>query len=347
MSVLRRLGARVPVMAAPMAGGPSTPALVAAVGEAGGVGALGGAYLTPAALEAACADVRARTSAPFAVNLFVPTPTPEVTPAALALATAELGPFHTRLGLAAPALPVRFEEEFGAQFEVVLRVRPALFTFTFGRLEERRVRALQAAGVLVAGTATNADEARQLAEDGVDAIVAQGAEAGGHRGGWTHGGEGALERTLQLVRAISAVTRVPVIASGGLMSADDVRAALAAGALDVACGTAFLLAREAGTSAPYRAALRAAARAGHAQTALTRAFSGRAARGLRNAFMDAVRSPLPYPAQNALTRPLRTAGAQAGDAGVLSLWAGEGAARVLEASAAEILAALTPAERPG
>ncbi|WP_034384702.1 nitronate monooxygenase family protein [Deinococcus sp. YIM 77859] len=334
--LMERLGLRVPVIQAPMAGGPTTPELVAAVSQAGGLGSLGAAYLTPAQLREAGEGVRSRTARPFAVNLFVPEPPPPVTEAEVTAAVADLAPLYAELGLPPPTLPERVQEDFGAQVEAVLELRPAVFSFTFGRLGTAELASLHAAGILVMGTATGVEEARALAADGVDAVVAQGGAAGGHRGGWWHD-----ERadTLALTRAVAQAISLPVIAAGGLMDAADVRAALNAGASLAQCGTAFLRAAEAGTSRPYRAAL---ATAQPGQTTLTRAFSGRTARGLANRVTAEVRHPLPYPLQNALTRDLRTAAAKAGRAEFLSLWAGEGAHRGQEGSAAQLLAGLWP-----
>lgn len=331
-----RLRLRVPVVQAPMAGGVTTPELVAAVSEAGGLGSLGAAYLTPGQIAEAGAAVRALTERPFAVNLFIPAPLPDVTPAEVAAAVADLAPLHAELGLAPPTLPERVQEDFGAQFQAVLALRPAVFSFAFGQLGVQRIAALRAAGILALGTATGVAEARAVAADGVDAVVVQGRAAGGHRGGWTHD-----ERadTLALTRAVARAVNVPVIAAGGLMGAADVRAALEAGASLAQCGTVFLRASEAGTSVPYRAALAAA---GPGDTTLTRAFSGKAARGLANRVTASVGRPLPYPFQNALTRELRGAAARAGRAEFLSLWAGEGVHRGRNGMAAELLESLWP-----
>lgn len=333
---MRRLGLRVPVVQAPMAGGISTPELAAAVSEAGGLGSLGAAYLTPAQIAEAGAAVRARTGRPFAVNLFIPSPVPTVTPEEVAAAQADLAPLHAELGLPAPALPERVQEDFGAQFRAVLELRPAVFSFAFGRLGAVERAALRERGILTVGTATGLEEARALAADGVDAVTVQGAAAGGHRGGWA---QDDLADTLALTRAVAAAVKLPVIAAGGLMDAADVRAALEAGASLVQCGTAFLRAREAGTSVPYRSALAAA---GPGETVLTCAFSGRPARGLANRVTAEVACPLPYPLQNALTRELRTTATRANRAEFLSLWAGEGYSRGHGGTAVEILRTLWP-----
>lgn len=330
---LQKLGLQRPVILAPMAGGISTPALVAAVSEAGGLGSLGAAYLTPQQISAEIAAVRGLTKRPFAVNLFAPQALPQVTSEQIAAAEANLAPLHAALNLAPPKLPAQVEEDFAAQFEAVLEAGPAVFSFAFGRLERSRLEALRARGILTIGTATSLPEAQILESDGVDAVVLQGGAAGGHRGGWQRDD---LADTLDLVRAAQSLS-LSVIAAGGLMTAEAVQAALGAGAELVQCGTAFLRAAEAGTSAPYRAAL-AAAQAG--QTTLTRSFSGRLARGLANTVTQEVQEPLPYPYQNALTRPMRSAAATANRAEFLSLWAGEHFWQGREGPAAEILVGL-------
>ncbi len=331
---MERLGLRAPVVQAPMAGGPSTPELAAAVSEARGLGSLGAAYLTPGQITEAGAAVRALTTRPFGVNLFIPEPLPEVTNAEVEAAMAELAPLHSELGLPPPTLPGQVREDFGAQFRAVLELRPAVFSFAFGRLGIREIGVLRSLGTLVIGTATGVEEARLLALDGVDAVVVQGGAAGGHRGGWLHD---ELADTLALIRAVASAVDLPVIAAGGLMDAADVRAALEAGASLAQCGTAFLRAAEAGTSAPYRGAL---ASAGPGQTTLTWAFSGRMARGLANRVTAQVQRPLPYPLQNALTRELRSAAVRAHRPEFLSLWAGEGVWRGRAGTAAELLAGL-------
>ncbi|MFC3834929.1 MULTISPECIES: NAD(P)H-dependent flavin oxidoreductase [Deinococcus] len=333
-AVLERLGLTVPIVLAPMAGGVGTPALVAAVSQAGGLGSIGAAYLTPEQITAHGQAVRAHTDRPFAVNLFAPLPVPTVSADQVAGACAELAPFHASLGLPAPALPEHVQEDFETQFAAVVALQPAVCSFAFGRLVPAHLSQLRRAGILAVGTATSVTEARVLEADGVDAVVVQGGGAGGHRGGWQ---EDALADTVALTRAAVNAVRVPVIAAGGLMTAADVRAVLGAGATLAQCGTAFLLADEAGTSAAYRAALTVGG-----ETVLTTAFSGRTARGLANAVSREVHTPLPYPHQNALTRPLRAAGAAAGRADVLSVWAGTGYAQATAAPAASILARLTP-----
>jgi nitronate monooxygenase len=224
---------------------------------------------------------------------------------------------HRELGLPEPSLPILPPDPFRAQLAAVIEAKPAAFSFTFGIPDAEAMAALRAAGIGTLGTATSLREGHLLAKAGVDAAIAQGAEAGAHRG--TFAGEDAPVLTLDLVRDLASHLTVPVIAAGGIMTGNDVARAVRAGAEAVQMGTAFLACDEAGTSAPYREAL---LHAHGEQTVLTRAFSGRAARGLRNAFIDRVGERdeliLPYPIQNSLTRPMRAAAAAKGNAEYLS-----------------------------
>ncbi|HMC35725.1 MAG TPA: nitronate monooxygenase, partial [Myxococcales bacterium] len=197
---------------------------------------------------------------------------------------------------------------------------------------------VRARGAAILGTATTIEEARLLARAGVDAIVAQGSEAGAHRGTFAAPFEASMVPTLDLVSGTAKEIEVPVIASGGLMDGRDIAAALRAGAAAVQLGTAFLACPESGASEAYKKAILAA---GRDTTVITRAYSGRPARGLKNAFIERLEGKedtiLPYPVQNALTRPMRTAAARRGEAGYLSLWAGQGVARARSLPAAELV----------
>ncbi len=217
---------------------------------------------------------------------------------------------------------------------MVLNLKPAVFSFVFGRLTTDQVAALKANDIFCIGTANSLKEAKLLAKDGVDAVIVQGRAAGGHRGGWQ---EDHLTDTSVLTSAAARNLNIPVIATGGIMSYGDIRAALNAGASLVQCGTAFLRANEAGTSAPYRAAL-----SSNIQTVLTRNFSGRPARGLKNAVTDAIHHPMPYPYQNALTRSMRATAVEADKSELLSLWAGEGYQQAIAAPVNLIMERLWP-----
>jgi nitronate monooxygenase len=248
---------------------------------------------------------------------------------------------HAALGLPPPDLPTLPPDPYPAQLEAVLDARPPIFSFTFGVPDPDAMARLKSRGIMIIGTATTADEARLLTDAGVDAIVAQGSEAGAHRGTFASPFEDAMVPTLELVRQVRARVATPVIASGGLMDGHNIASALAAGAAAVALGTAFLACPESGASGAYKRAVLAADKD---TTVVTRAFSGRPARGLKNEFIARLegkqRIILPYPAQNALTRAMRSAAAARGDAGFLSLWAGRGVARARALPAGELVRCL-------
>ena len=335
--LLHRLGIQHPILQAPMAGGPSTPALAAAVSNAGGLGALGTGYQTPAQITADIRQVRAVTDRPFNVNMFCLDygSRPVVDPSPMLEILREI---HTRLELPPPAAPAWPADPFPAQFEAVLDARPAVFSFTFGMPPAAALAELHARNIFVLGTATTLAEARLLERAGVDAIVAQGAEAGAHRGTFAGPFEEALIPTLELVRAVAAAVPLPVVASGGLMDRADVVRALEAGASAVQIGTAFLPCPESGAPEAHK---RAILEARTDTTVITRAFSGRPARGLANEFSRLLAGQqewiLPYPLQNALTRPMRAAAAQRGRPEFLSLWAGQGVARARRLPAANLV----------
>lgn len=310
-----------PIWMAPMAGEASSAALVAAVSAAGGVGQLGAAYLTPARIGEIAADIRARTSQPYGINLFCPQRwTPDE--AGLGAYLTRLATWHAELGLPPPTRPERFEEDFEAQLEATVTARPAIISFVMGDPGAVRVAALKAQGFKIVGTATQVSEGLALQASGVDAVVAQGYEAGGHRGGFLGKPEGALIGTMALVPQLVDALDIPVLAAGGIADARGVAAAQALGASAVTVGTAFLLVDECPISPTYRAALQAAS---DADSTLTHAFSGRFARGLANRVtreLEGLRLP-DFPQPNAASRALRQGAAKAGRADLLHLWAGQ------------------------
>jgi nitronate monooxygenase len=307
-----------------MAGGPTTVDLVVAVSSAGALGSFGAAYLTPQQIRDACAATRARTDRPFSVNLFTPVPEPaRFNPSAT---LERLRVYHDELGIAAPTVPelLAQTDRFEAQIDAVLESAPRAFSFTFGIPSPNIIERMKAAGIVVIGTATTVAEAIELQEAGVDAICAQGSEAGGHRGTFAVPFERALIGSMALVPQVVDAVRVPVVASGGIMDGRGIAAALALGAGGVQLGTAFLATPESGASPAHKEALRSA---GEDATTITRAFSGREARAIRNRVADEFeRDPeaiAPYPLQNALTRAMRNAAASAERPEYLSLWAGQ------------------------
>lgn len=325
----------IPIIQAPMLSA-TTDAIVLAVARAGGLGSLAAAGMTPTALTQAVKTIRAATDAPFAVNLFVldpASPDAETVKAAMEL----LRPWREQFGLPAQSIPNQWAEPFLPQFAALVEAAPPAASFTFGCLTREQVTALKSRGTFVIGTATTVAEARAWVDAGADAICAQGIEAGGHRGTFLKSVADSSIGTMALVQTIAAAVDVPVIAAGGITTGAGVAAALSLGAAAVQIGSAYLLADEAVTSAPWRAAIE---RADDDPTRLTRAFSGRYARGIDNDFIRAMRpvedTIAPYPVQNALTQEMRAAATKAGVSAAISLWAGQAIKLVRPGSAETI-----------
>jgi nitronate monooxygenase len=324
-----------PVVLAPMAGGPSTPALAAAAAGAGAFSFLAGAYLSPERLRADIAALRAATSDPFGVNLFAPSPDlPDLVTEAEAYADL-LGPWAADAGVVL-GQPRWDDDFFEAKVDLLVEVAPAVVSFAFAWPPAEVVDRLHGAGVEVWVTVNDAAEVQWAQELGVDGLVAQGWEAGGHRGGPVDTGLDQPALT-DLLAAVTAVTDLPVIGAGGVMSGAEVADVLASGAVAAALGTAFLRCPEAGTAEVHRHAL--THRTG---TTVTRAFTGRSARALTTTwaelFGDAV--PAAYPHVHHVTAPLRAHGKATGEAELVHLWAGTGHARARNLPAAELVRTL-------
>jgi len=330
--VLRR-----PVVVAPMAGGPSRPELVIAAAWAGALGFLAAGYKTPATMAAEVAAVRAATSEPFGVNVFVP-----------GLPCADRSALDRYLRALRDAGPLGDgtwdDDGFDGKVAALLADPPAVASFTFGCPPAEVIRALQDAGSLVAVTVTSPGEAARAAAAGADALCVQGYEAGAHRGTFANDDEpGRDYGLLSLIGEVARVTGLPQIAAGGIMGPRQVRAVIAAGAAAAQCGTAFLRCPESGAHPLHKAAL---ADPRYTATTLTRAFSGRPARGLVNQFIrDHQGAPAAYPEINNATRPLRAAAAADGDTERMSLWAGQGYRSATGDPAAEIIERLSTIER--
>jgi nitronate monooxygenase len=325
-------GLPLPIVGAPMAGGPSTPELVAAVSGAGGIGFLGAGYKTVEALRDDVAATRALTERPFGVNVFTPGGGVRAEAAELEAYAARLADEARRAGVALGE--PRFDDDaFDAKVEALVADPVAVVSFTFGLPGREAVEALHAAGSEVWITVTAPDEARAAAELGPDALVVQGVEAGGHRGVFTDDEDASDLTLLVALQLVGATTDLPLVAGGGLATGAAVGGALVAGARAAQVGTAYLRAPEAGTSPAQKAAT-----AGDAPTRLTRAFSGRTARGIVNRLLrqhsDA--APRGYPEVHHLTTPLRAHGRATHDADLINLWAGQAHALATEEPAAEI-----------
>jgi len=339
-----RIQMRVPVVQAPMAGGATTPALVAAVSNAGGLGFLAGAALSPEKIASEVAAIRALTDRPFGVNLFVLDPaSPD--DATVRRALAAIDPLRADLGLP-PGKPLeRYAPDFRAQLDTLIELRVPVAGFTFGLLPAADIERLHASGAYVVGTATHVAEGIAWRDAGADAIAAQGAEAGAHRGTFIGAFEDALVGTMALVPQLVDATGLPVLAAGGIMDGRGIVAALALGAQAAVMGTAFLTCHESAIPEVWKARVRGMS---DTATAVTRAITGRHARGIRNPLMqrlsETADSIAPYPVQNALTQELRQNAGRAQNGDYLSLWAGQGAplgrVRAEGLGAAELMAQL-------
>jgi nitronate monooxygenase len=327
------LALRWPLVGAPMAGGPSTPELAAAVSNAGGLGFLAGGYLTGELLARQIRELRHRTSSPFGVNLFVPGAVEVDQVAYLASLRAEAE------AAGVDVTPTWDDDGWWDKLEVVTSDPVPVVSFTFGCPPSAMVRQLHDVGSRVVVTVTTPAEASAAADVGVDAVCAQGIEAGGHQG--TFGDDTAGDRGWGLRALVSAIcreVRLPVLAAGGLMTGADVLAVMSAGAAAAQLGTALLRSPESGASEVHKAAL---SDPRFTATAITRAFSGRRARGLVNDFMRAhPDAPSAYPQINNATRNLRRHAVARGNPHGTNLWAGQGFRLARHRPAAEIIAAI-------
>ncbi|BFU44378.1 NAD(P)H-dependent flavin oxidoreductase [Krasilnikovia sp. MM14-A1004] len=322
----------VPLIAAPMAGGASTTAMVTAAAHAGGVGFVPAGYRSTADVAERIAAVRA-AGVPFGVNLFAPPPVP-VDPDAFRRYADDLESDAATFDLTLrDAALVEDDDQWQDKVDLLLADPVPVVSFTFGIPDRRTVAALRRAGTLTWQTVTGPVEAQAAADAGVDALIVQAAAAGGHSGTLSPHRPLPELRLGDLLAAVRARTGLPMVAAGGIGTAADVAAAGRAGAAAVVVGTVLLRTRESGISATYRAALAEGAR----DTVVTRAFTGRPARGLRNDFIDrhTARAPLGYPAIHHLTAPMRRAAAAAGDPERLHLWAGTAYRHAREESLAE------------
>jgi nitronate monooxygenase len=326
VAVLDRL--EVPIVLAPMAGGPSTPELAAEVSRAGGLGFLATGYLSAEASGEQIARVRELTDRPFGVNAFVPSePTdPERYRAYVARLTERVD---------GPLGEPRFDDDdWQAKLELFEAEPPAVVSFTFGCPAPSVMTGLRKAGSEAWVTVTSPEEAREAAAAGADALVVQGGEAGGHRGSFVDRPDLPVYALLPLLQLVRAAVDLPLVATGGIATAQGVAAVLGAGAAAAQIGTAFMLCPEAGTAPVLREAL-----ASDAPTALTRAFTGRLARGIRTGFMadHDVHAPIAYPEIHHVTAPLRRVGRERGDPDLVNLWAGEAHQLAEERPAAEVV----------
>jgi len=335
----RKLGTRLPIIQAPMAGGPSTPELVAACSAAGALGSFGFAYAQPADMKRQAAWVRERTREPFGINLFVSPQPQAIPPAAQRAALDAVAPYYAELGLPAPApVSAPYAPSLEEQLDAVEEIRPGVFTIHLG-LAQERVKRLKGLGMVLGGSANCIAEAQALEAAGFDFVIAQGGEAGGHRGSYLRDPYQSLTGTLALTRMIVRAVKLPVVAAGGIMDGAGIAAALALGAQAAQLGTAFIPCPESGAAQVHKDLL---LKAKEDETRLTDKFSGKPARGLANRFMREMehKPHLAFPAQNSLTGKLRQASAKAGKPDFIALWAGQAASLSRAMPAAELIRTL-------
>jgi nitronate monooxygenase len=325
----RRLQLDAPIVQGPFGSGLSSVDLTVAVSDSGGLGSFGVHHLDGAGIREVAAKIRERTRRTFALNLWIPlgdSDAPQLSDVQWQDACELLRPWFEELRVPLPSRPARFGPHYDEQIEALLESKPPAFSFVFGVPSADVLDRCRTAGIATLGAATTADEAKLLADAGVDMIVATGFEAGGHRVSFLREPEDCLTGTLALLPQVLDAVKVPVIAAGGMADGRGIAAALSAGAQAAQIGTAFLACEESNASPLHRARLFSAdAR----RTTLTRAFTGRLARSVHNGFIDAMRGKervfASYPVQAWLTAQLKSAALAAGRADVISLWSGQGA----------------------
>jgi nitronate monooxygenase len=323
---------KVPIVLAPLAGGPSTPELAAAVADAGGLGFLAAGYLSAQQLGEQLEATRSLTTGVIGINVFAP--------GAGAAAAQEYQPFLERLQAWAQERDLELgeprysDDDWDAKIDLLLSDHVSVISFTFGCPDASVIAALKDRGSEVWVTVTSPDEAVQAQREGADALVVQGAEAGGHRASFVDHEELPVYGVLPLLSLVGERSALPLVASGGIATGKALAGVLCAGAKAAQIGTAFMLAPEAGTSEVHRVALRS-----DTDTALTRAFTGRLARGIRNRFLDehSASAQIAYPELHYVTAPMRAQARAGGDPELVNLWAGEAHALAREEPAADIV----------
>ena len=331
-------GLTYPIVGAPMAGS-STPALAAAVIQAGGLGFIAAGYKSVEAMRAEIGQTRALTDRPFGLNLFTPQ-RPRSTELAdeIEQYAQLLAPYAAQVGVEVGA-PVYNDDDFDAKVAVLEQDPVPVVTFTFGAVPADTVARLRRAGSAIGFTVTDPSEARNAERLGADLLVVQGADAGGHRGVWSVSAEPNTMTTAQAVQRIRPVSELPIVASGGVAHGADIRALLHAGAQAAAIGTLLVAADESSSPAAHKDALTGDR---YPDALVARTFSGRYARGLANELMRAGEPTAPgaYPDVHYMTAPIRKAAAANGDPSLMALWAGSGHRSAVRRPAQDILATL-------
>jgi nitronate monooxygenase len=333
--MMKLFNLELPIIQAPMAGGITTPELVAAVSNAGGLGSLGAGYMQPEDIRQAVKAIKQLTKKPFSVNLFIP----ENSSSFYDVSSTKqcLTSLWKELSDTAPEFSTSSPPSFEKQIEVLLEENIPVFSFTFGIPDSSIIKRFKKQNTFIYAAATTPEEAKLVEQAGVDAIVCQGQEAGGHRG--TFSSYDPLYSLHCLLSLIKEEVKLPLIAAGGIMTSASIAAMLALGAVAVQLGTAFLTTHESGAHPTYKKALLAKS----SPTELTQVFSGKPARGIVNRFMEKMNHyPIaPYPTQHFLTQPLRSLAAEKGHAEFMSLWAGQGYPLCLDISVQDLMKQLS------
>jgi nitronate monooxygenase len=336
----RLLKISYPIIQAPMAGGVTTTALVAAVSNAGGLGMLGSGYMEPNLIRKQIRAVKEMTDKPFGINLFVPTKY-SMDKARLQTAQTLLQPMRGQFNVDVPKSLPNYEQDLGTfheQINILIEEKVPICSFTFGIPSSETMTKLKEQGIIVIGTATTVREAIINERTGMNAVVVQGTEAGGHRGTFLGDVQQSLIGLMSLVPQVADRIRIPVIAAGGIMDGRGIMAARCLGALGVQLGTAFLVCQESGANSVHKDAI---IKSNEEQVVLTKAFSGKMARGIQNYFIEKMNTDeksLPeYPLQNELTKGIRKASAAAGNPEFMSLWAGQSPRLATKQTALELI----------
>lgn len=340
-NIIDLLKIKLPIIQAPMAGGATTPELVAAVSNAGGLGSFAAGYLKPDEITTAIKRIRQLTDKPFAVNLFIPEKH-QATAQQILDASKTIEACCQELQFHIDAIKPPYAPHFDDQMQVIIDEQIPIFSFTFGIPSADWIEKLKSNGTITIGTATTLQEAKLLEAHQIDLIAAQGSEAGGHRGTFIGEAENALNDLHSLLSSLVTNIKIPIIAAGGIMTAHDIKNALALGAAGVQMGTAFLCCHESGIHQLYKQTLLSTS---SDNTTLTRAFSGKLARGIKNKFMTHMESHasdiLDYPIQNALTGAMRKESAKQNNPDFMAMWAGQSARLCKSISAAELIQSLS------
>ncbi|WP_077298193.1 NAD(P)H-dependent flavin oxidoreductase [Virgibacillus pantothenticus] len=330
---------KLPIIQAGMAGGITTPELVAAVANQGALGTIGAGYMKPEALQKVVQQVKQLTDQPFAVNLFATNL--QASSDDLEPMQSELNTFRERLRIEPGSKQVQVHDYMQENLEVLLTEKVPIISTAFGILANEHIEKLKNNHVILIGMATNVEEAKQLEEAGYDIVVAQGSEAGGHRGTFyiDQYPDGCNIGLVSLLCAITEQVNIPVVATGGIICKEQMEGLLKLGAEAVQIGTRFLVAEEAGTAPSYKEAI---LNAKAEDTVITTFFSGRPARGIVNTFINELEqkqmTALPFPIQNDCTKDIRKAAKEQGDSAYQSLWAGQGVGQIrTEATVKDII----------